>query len=74
MFRLIIGVFFGIILAIFISQNLIIVDFVFLVWTFTMSRALLFLIILILGIIIGSIFTAISYKHRNKKKIKNKEV
>ena len=56
MIKFIVGIILGIICVIFFIQNAETVKFVFLFWEITISRALMLVIVLISGIIIGSIF------------------
>ena len=64
--KFIIGIILGIILMIFLIQNTEIVTLNFLFWSLTTSRALMIIIVLILGIFFGWIFG-------NAGKLKNTE-
>jgi len=64
MVKFILGVVFSIIAIIFIIQNIQTVDVTFLAWTITMSRALMLLIILLIGFILGWAVGGIRRRHR----------
>ena len=66
MVKIIFGIIVGVLLVIFIAQNLIMVDITFLVWTITINRGVMILIVLIFGIALGWII-----KSFKKKKVKN---
>ena len=53
MIKFILGIIFGSLALIFIFQNMQNVDVTFLAWTMTTSRAVILLIILVVGFIIG---------------------
>jgi uncharacterized integral membrane protein len=72
MVRFILGVIFSILAIIFIVQNIQTVDVTFLAWTITMSRALMLLIILLIGFILGWAVAGIGRRRRASEKEKNK--
>lgn len=72
MVKLILGTIIGIFALIFIFQNMQAVDVTFLAWTITMSRALMLLIILLIGFIFGWAVGGIRRRHRASEKEKKK--
>ncbi len=66
MFKFIIGIILGIIIVIFFIQNAETVTFVFLAWKITVSRALMMLILLLTGVIIGRLSTGFGRFKRKK--------
>ena len=72
MVRFILGIIFSILAIIFIVQNIQTVDVTFLAWTITMSRALMLLIILLIGFIMGWAVGGISRRRRASEKGKTK--
>ena len=70
MIKFILGIVFGILALIFIFQNMQMVDVTFLAWTITTSRALMLLIILIVGFILGWAVGGIRRRHRASEKEK----
>ncbi len=69
--KLIIGIILAGMAAVFIIQNVTSVDLTFLFWTLSMSRALLMLLILSLGIILGWMLHA-SFRRIKSMPIQNK--
>jgi uncharacterized integral membrane protein len=67
--KLIIGIILGIISVIFLIQNTEIVTIDFLFWSLTTSRALVIMIVLILGIFFGWIFGSVG-RRKNTEQIK----
>ena len=53
MVRFIVGIIFGALAVIFIMQNVQVVEFTFLIWTVSMSRAVLFFLMILVGFILG---------------------
>jgi len=72
MVRFILGIIFSILAVIFIVQNIQTVDVTFLAWTITMSRALMLLIILLIGFILGWAVGGIGRRRWASEKEKNK--
>jgi uncharacterized integral membrane protein len=70
MVKFILGIVFGILALIFIFQNMQMVDVTFLAWTITTSRALMLLIILIVGFILGWAVGGIGRRRRASEKEK----
>ena len=68
MFRFILGIAFGILALIFIFQNMQNIDVTFLAWTITTSRAVILLIILTAGFIIGLAVGSIGRWRRKAKR------
>lgn len=68
MIRFIIGIAFGILALIFIFQNMENVDVTFLAWTITTSRAVILLIILAAGFIVGWVAGSIGRWKRKAKR------
>lgn len=66
MVRFIIGILFGAIAVVFILQNVQVVEFVFLGWTISMSRAILFIIMILVGFILGLGVGSIGRKRRRR--------
>jgi len=66
--KLFIGLFCAGLAVIFILQNATVVDVQFLVWTVSLSRALLMFILLALGIVIGWILNGVMRLRREKLK------
>jgi uncharacterized integral membrane protein len=57
--KFILGIIFGILVIIFMAQNPQVVDITFLAWTFSISRAVMYLLIFILGFVSGGLITGI---------------
>jgi len=68
MIRFILGIAFGILALIFIFQNMQIIDVTFLAWTITTSRAVILLIILAAGFIVGWAVGSIGRRRRKAKR------
>jgi uncharacterized integral membrane protein len=68
MIRFILGIVFGILALIFIFQNMENVDVTFLAWTITTSRAVILLIILAIGFIVGWAVGSIGRWRRRAKR------
>lgn len=63
--KFIFGIIFGIFVIIFMAQNPQVVDITFLAWTFTVSRAVMYLLIFVFGFISGGLIIGLRRK-RNK--------
>lgn len=63
--RFIIGIIFGVLVVIFVVQNTEVAEISFLIWSFTVSRAVMYLIIFVLGLSMGWISR--SFKRKKKK-------
>ena len=70
MVRFILGIIFSILAIIFIVQNIQTVDVTFLAWTITMSRALMLMIIIVIGFILGWAVCGIGRRRRVLEKEK----
>jgi len=68
MIRFILGIVFGILALIFIFQNMENVDVTFLAWTITTSRAVILLVILAMGFIVGWAVGSIGRWRRRAKR------
>jgi uncharacterized integral membrane protein len=66
MFRFVLGIIIGVLVIIFMFQNMKAVDVTFIAWTITLSRALVLLIVFAVGIIIGWIFKGAGRRRREK--------
>jgi uncharacterized integral membrane protein len=64
------GLIFGILVVIFIFQNIDMVEINFLFWSISVSRALMVFLIFLIGMILGAILKSIVL---DRKKISNKE-
>jgi uncharacterized integral membrane protein len=69
-FTFVLGVIIGILVVAFILQNTEIVEISFLFWTISISRALMVLLVFIVGIIVGAIIKDIGARKKEKKKEK----
>ena len=67
-FTFVLGVIIGILVVAFILQNTEIVEISFLFWTITISRALMVLLVFIVGIIAGAIIKDIGARKKGKTK------
>ena len=68
MIRFILGIAFGILALIFIFQNMQNIDVTFLAWTITTSRAVILLLILAAGFIVGLAVGSIGRLRRKAKR------
>ena len=66
-FTFIFGLVIGILVVIFILQNTEIVEISFLFWTISISRALVVLLVFIIGIIVGAIIRDIGASKKEKE-------
>jgi uncharacterized integral membrane protein len=66
--RFILGIVIGVLVIIFMFQNVQPVDVTFIAWTVTLSRAVVLLIVFAVGIIIGWIFHGAGRRRREKSK------
>jgi len=69
--KFILGLIFGIVMVIFIFQNIDVVEINFLFWSISISRALMIFLVLFIGIILGAILRSVSLGRDkdNKKEI-----
>ena len=67
-FTFVLGVIFGILVVAFILQNTEIVEINFLFWNISISRALMVLLVFIIGIIVGAIIKDIGARKKGKEK------
>jgi uncharacterized integral membrane protein len=68
--KFILGLIFGILVVIFIFQNIEVVQINFLFWSISVSRALMVFLIFLIGIIVGAILKSF---HIDRKKKTNKK-
>jgi uncharacterized integral membrane protein len=68
--KFILGLIFGILVVIFIFQNIEVVQINFLFWSISVSRALMVFLIFLIGILVGAILKSV---HTDRKKKANKE-
>jgi uncharacterized integral membrane protein len=64
--KFILGIIFGALVIIFMVQNVQVVDIKFLAWTMSISRALVILIVLVIGILLGWVLRSIGYRKKRK--------
>jgi uncharacterized integral membrane protein len=72
MAKFIVGIIIGVLVIVFMVQNVETVDIQFLTWTAHLSRALMILIVFVIGIGIGWVIRSIGYR-KKKKKAKSEE-
>jgi uncharacterized integral membrane protein len=65
MAKFILGVIIGIIVIVFLVQNVEIVEIKFIAWSFSISRALMILIVFIAGSGFGYVIKSIGYRKKN---------
>jgi uncharacterized integral membrane protein len=68
MARFILGIIIGVLVIIFMFQNVQPVDVTFFAWTVTLSRAVVLLIVFAVGIIVGWIFHGAGRRRRERAK------
>lgn len=66
--KFILGIVFGIFVLVFMAQNPQVIDITFLAWTFSVSRAVMYLIIFVLGFASGALIVGIRKRKRNTVK------
>ena len=64
MLKFILGLIFGILVIIFMVQNVEMVDITFLSWTFTIQRAIMVLIVFVVGIGLGWVIRSVGRKNK----------
>lgn len=67
MAKFIVGIIIGVLVIIFMVQNVETVDIQFFTWTAHLSRALMILIVFVVGIGIGWVIRSIGYRKKKKK-------
>jgi uncharacterized integral membrane protein len=72
MAKFIVGIIIGVLVIVFMVQNVETVDIQFFTWTANLSRALMILIVFVIGIGIGWVIRSIGYR-KKKKKAKSEE-
>jgi putative membrane protein len=73
MAKFIIGIIIGILVIVFMVQNVEIVDIKFLAWSVSMQRAIMILIVFVVGIGIGFVIRSIGYRKKKKKEEEEEE-
>jgi uncharacterized integral membrane protein len=66
--KFILGLIFGILVVIFIFQNIDVVEINFLFWSISVSRALMVFLIFLMGMILGAILKSVMMDRRKKSK------
>ena len=69
--KFIIGIIFGALVILFMVQNVQVVDIKFIAWTVSISRALMILIVFVIGILLGWVVRSMGY--RKKKRAEEKQ-
>jgi uncharacterized integral membrane protein len=72
MAKFIIGIIIGIIVIVFMVQNVEVVDIHFLTWTISIPRAIMILVVFVIGICLGWFIRSIGYR-KKRKKLKERE-
>jgi uncharacterized integral membrane protein len=70
MAKFIIGIIIGILVIVFMVQNVETVDIKFLAWSVSIQRAVMILIVFVVGIGIGFVIRSIGYRKKKKKEEK----
>ena len=65
--KFVIGIIIGIIVIVFMVQNVEKVDITFFAWTMTVSRAIMILIVFVIGIVLGWVIKSLGYRKKKKK-------
>jgi uncharacterized integral membrane protein len=73
MAKFIVGIIIGVLVIVFMVQNVQTVDIQFLTWTFQIQRAIMILIVFVVGIGIGWVVKSIGYRKKRKKKERAEE-
>jgi uncharacterized integral membrane protein len=68
MAKFIVGIIIGVLVIVFMVQNVETVDIQFLTWTAQLSRALMILIVFVIGIGIGWVIRSIGYRRKRRRK------
>lgn len=67
MAKFIIGIIIGVLVIVFMVQNVQTVDIQFLTWTFQIQRAIMILIVFVVGIGIGWVVKSIGYRKKKRR-------
>ncbi|KPJ88907.1 MAG: hypothetical protein AMS17_03865 [Spirochaetes bacterium DG_61] len=70
--KFIIGIIIGALVIVFMVQNVQVVDIKFIAWSVSISRALMILIVFVIGILLGWVVRSIGY--RKKKRAEEKQM
>ncbi len=73
MTKFIIGIIIGILVIVFMVQNVETVDIKFLAWSVSIQRAIMILIVFIVGIGIGFVIRSIGYRKKKKREDEKEE-
>ncbi len=73
MVKFIIGIIIGILAIVFMVQNIETVDIKFLAWSVTIQRAIMILIVFVVGIGIGFVIRSIGYRKKKKREEEEEE-
>jgi uncharacterized integral membrane protein len=73
MAKFIIGIIIGILVIVFMVQNVETVDIKFLAWSVSIQRAVMILIVFVIGIGIGFVIRSVGYRKKKKKEEKKAE-
>ncbi|HDQ15398.1 MAG TPA: LapA family protein [Sediminispirochaeta sp.] len=66
MFKFIVGILFGVVAVIFVMQNVQVIEVTFLAWSISMSRSILFILMLLIGFFLGWLVTSLKVRRRRK--------
>ena len=72
MFKFIVGLIIGILVIIFMVQNVEVVDITLYAWTVSIPRAIMILIVFVIGIALGWVVRSIGYR-KKKRELKKEE-
>jgi len=70
MARFILGIIIGVLVIIFMFQNMEPLDVTFVAWTVTLSRAVVLLVVFAVGIVVGWIFHGTGRRRREKARLR----
>ena len=68
MMRFILGIIFGVVALVFMMQNTEVANVQFLAWTFSLPRAMMYLIVLVIGFVLGWLVTSVRVIKRGRRK------
>jgi uncharacterized integral membrane protein len=73
MFKFIVGLIIGILVIIFMVQNVEVVDIALYAWTVSIPRAIMILIVFVIGIALGWVIRSIGYRKKKREMKKEEE-
>ena len=73
MFKFIVGLIIGILVIIFMVQNVEVVDITLYAWTVSIPRAIMILIVFVIGIALGWVVRSIGYRKKKREMKKEEE-